>query len=699
MAVVLSFLGGAGWQFFDDNGNPLSGGKIYTYAAGTTTPLTTYTSYTGLTPNANPIILDAAGRTPEQIWATDGIFYKFVIQTSTDVQVRTWDHIGSGFADSLANNTDPSLGDSLIGFRQSNSQGNLVNAVGKTVHAKLQDIISVKDFGAVGNGVTDDTAAIQAALNAFRPTAIANNGLPNVSRTIYIPFGTYIITSPLSVYSGTVLVGDGAASTLKADGSLTTQIISLVPTINGQSRWVSISGLNFEGTGSVRAIKSLAPLFLNSTIKNNTFNIGYCIDLNPTVTYTQSVTFENNTSVGLLDQFLLISGNRNLVENFNKEGGSGTSSDPIIHAQNCSELLLRNILIEGSGSVNKVPIKFENCSFTIQQIWFEIGATNGYSIECDASFGYIYNEIRYIIKSFRKIKVSNNSSVYIDYYNDNGGSDGINQTLEIDATSSVVIDQYKGRTFNDVYKLDKLKSRLKINRAEITTGSPTNGYLRVNSIKYVGGNLLVNPSFEAGIYGWTVDAAPIIAVEPSEVSLGLMMRLTWPSDGSRGLTQTFTIAAAQVGVPMTFTGLIKIVAGSAAAWGSITATGAGLITSGSNGFMSFARINEGWQIVSQTITPLAAGTLQIGFSFFNASQALVDNASFAYGIEGEPDRSMFGSIDLNSNTFTSAVAAPTTGTWKIGDRVFKSNPVVGQPKSWVCTVAGTPGTWVSEGNL
>jgi hypothetical protein len=44
-------------------------------------------------------------------------------------------------------------------------------------------------------------------------------------------------------------------------------------------------------------------------------------------------------------------------------------------------------------------------------------------------------------------------------------------------------------------------------------------------------------------------------------------------------------------------------------------------------------------------------------------------------------------------------AAPTTGTWAVGDRCINSNPVIGQPKSWACTVAGTPGTWVSEGNL
>lgn len=44
-------------------------------------------------------------------------------------------------------------------------------------------------------------------------------------------------------------------------------------------------------------------------------------------------------------------------------------------------------------------------------------------------------------------------------------------------------------------------------------------------------------------------------------------------------------------------------------------------------------------------------------------------------------------------------AAPTVGTWVVGDIVDNSAPAVGQPKGWVCTVAGTPGTWVSVGNL
>jgi len=62
MATVVFSPIGNGQQWFTNAGVPLSGGKINTYAAGTTTPIATYTDNTGATPNANPIILDSTGR-------------------------------------------------------------------------------------------------------------------------------------------------------------------------------------------------------------------------------------------------------------------------------------------------------------------------------------------------------------------------------------------------------------------------------------------------------------------------------------------------------------------------------------------------------------------------------------------------------------------------------------------------------------
>ena len=100
MPVFLSPIGGAGWQFFTNSGVPLSGGKLYTYAAGTTTPKATYTSSSGSTAHTNPIILDSAGRVPGgEIWLLTPP-YKFVLHTSTDVLIATYDNIsGIGAAE------------------------------------------------------------------------------------------------------------------------------------------------------------------------------------------------------------------------------------------------------------------------------------------------------------------------------------------------------------------------------------------------------------------------------------------------------------------------------------------------------------------------------------------------------------------------------------------------------------------------
>ena len=101
MAVVyISPVGGVAAQFFDNSGNVLTGGKLYTYQAGTTTPQASYTTSAGNVARTNPIVLNAAGRVPDsgEIWITSQA-YKFVLETSTNVLIATYDNVvaaGSG---------------------------------------------------------------------------------------------------------------------------------------------------------------------------------------------------------------------------------------------------------------------------------------------------------------------------------------------------------------------------------------------------------------------------------------------------------------------------------------------------------------------------------------------------------------------------------------------------------------------------
>lgn len=83
-------------QFFDANGAPLAGGLLYTYEAGSTTPLATYTDSTGVSANTNPIVLDSRGEA--NVWL-DAASYKFALYDSTNVLIWTVDNInGSTFA-------------------------------------------------------------------------------------------------------------------------------------------------------------------------------------------------------------------------------------------------------------------------------------------------------------------------------------------------------------------------------------------------------------------------------------------------------------------------------------------------------------------------------------------------------------------------------------------------------------------------
>jgi hypothetical protein len=227
MAVNLSPVGGVAAQFFTNTGAVLTGGKIYTYAAGTTTPQTAYTTSAGNVAWTNPIVLDAAGRVSGsgEIWITVGVTYKFVLKDSNDVLIGTYDNVSAEV------NTDASL----VSYTPAGT-----GAVTTTVQDKLRQYVSVQDFGAVGDGVTDDTAAIQAAITF----AIGNS---TTAGNVFFPSGTYKVTGTLTipnVVNGKGLIyGAGAQIKATHNGVL----------FDNQSLWVSFRDITLSGPGKSNA--------------------------------------------------------------------------------------------------------------------------------------------------------------------------------------------------------------------------------------------------------------------------------------------------------------------------------------------------------------------------------------------------------------------------------------------------------------
>lgn len=162
---------------------PLVGGKVYFYEAGTTTPKDTYTSSTGLVKNTNPVILNARGEA--DIWLGTGL-YKMVVTDADDVQQGgAVDNI-SGMDElmlavttlraDLANTSDIAKGDALLGVKQP-----LAGAIDRTQHDKNAEVWSFQDAG----GATGGTAAANATAAGVADAA---------GRPVFLPAGTYSVT-------------------------------------------------------------------------------------------------------------------------------------------------------------------------------------------------------------------------------------------------------------------------------------------------------------------------------------------------------------------------------------------------------------------------------------------------------------------------------------------------------------------------
>jgi len=72
---------------------PLAGGQIYCYQAGSSTPLSTYTTSSGTIANPNPVVLGSTGKLPSEMWLQSGYSYKFVLQDASNVTINTYDNI------------------------------------------------------------------------------------------------------------------------------------------------------------------------------------------------------------------------------------------------------------------------------------------------------------------------------------------------------------------------------------------------------------------------------------------------------------------------------------------------------------------------------------------------------------------------------------------------------------------------------
>lgn len=223
MSSVATLLPNGKQQFFDQNGSPLAGGRVFFYVPNTTTLKPTWQDAGEVTINLNPVPLDAAG---EAVIYGSGQ-YRQVVEDVNGVQI--WDELtqDTGFGGvvlvggvvniaGLEAATSGTLAVSEVvvsGYRTAGdggggvyvvgaagvaNGGTIINdASGRSWYLLVNGLVSVKQFGAVGDGTTDDSASFQSAVGAL------------AGGTLFVPASSYAIMAIIMVESGITLQGEG----------------------------------------------------------------------------------------------------------------------------------------------------------------------------------------------------------------------------------------------------------------------------------------------------------------------------------------------------------------------------------------------------------------------------------------------------------------------------------------------------------
>lgn len=331
-------------QFLDNSGKPLSGGKIYTYTPGTTTPKATYNDSTGTVANANPVILDSAGRA--NIWLNGA--YKFVVKDRNDYLMYTVDNVSSMpyTAPSSAAQSQQWVDSGLVptylntrSFSVSSDQTSVFEA-GRRVRIKLNSgyaystvvssaytlssyttVTVINDALALDNSMSDAYVGLLTNTNrsipifpsvALNTTYTINN--TDIGKTFMVnadgtEFGvTVILPSSTSVYPG-------ASIAIFSVGTSTPPVV-LSGSVNGQTNYSMYAGDNIhlysDGSsstwyGNIASYSSNSLPFV-SVLTNSTGKIstGFLPDLASTFTdsvYSGFTSTVNSGSTATLASF------------------------------------------------------------------------------------------------------------------------------------------------------------------------------------------------------------------------------------------------------------------------------------------------------------------------------------------------------------------------------------------------------------
>lgn len=523
-------------------------------------------------------------------------------------------------------------------------------AVARTVTAKLGDVVSVKDFGAVGDGVTNDTAAIQAAFNA----------VPQYG-TLTFPVGRYKTNGAITLTTQNVsIVWDGCTFLIGdtgANGTLVSTATGKIGYLFKQSHYLQIIGsARFVGTGT----------------PGTTSLLGVCFDTCDYVQALGSMRFENMAIARTFWQctnsvFGSASANQmwGLQPFENPPVNNAGTVDNVIGCSYCvfGDIVAINqekpgrYLSTGTGAPD-----ISNCQFGKTTVSGRTGSLTSIGIAIrsavDCSFGDVicnnvhsgFEIFRYSTDSVWSVNRVSVSSIKGVFSNITSASAAF--TVYAESTSVPVGDVTVGSI--DAVCSGEFGTFITTGRVKISEVSLSGPGTRLfvcsgnNETSYVSvGNMVIRGNSSA--------ASPVNLGNNCKLTIDTLSFLTGPT---AAITAGFRYESA---------------------YGSGSCLGANI---GSIFYRQNGSANNYLYVVMD---------LTNGFNLWNIAH--IDGT-------GSGAQARFASDEFSFiRGKVASTAIPTSGTYAVGEVLWKSNAVAGGIPGWVCTTSGTPGTWKTMANL
>lgn len=478
-----------------------------------------------------------------------------------------------------------------------------VTSSNRTIAQKFGEVVSVKDYGAVGDGVTDDTAAIQAAIDAIYALG---------GGTVLIPASTNCkITASLVNKTNVTIYGHGATSIIS-----TASAIKMFNQNTGSVAY-DMTWANFKMVGPASAY---------STGSN------HCINL-----------FESERSTITNMWFEAVDGDGLYIRTNNVDVAN-------IYCKNCYR---QGISVTDGDYISIDNVRGEGTMITLVDIEPNVG---------DTITNISLNNIAFYTPTIPAIRVYHGATSYDVITNmtvSNIVSYGISfqSVTNLTANNLISLNTDSVESFTLYLCKQATVSNLSITGAAGTINrklvlSTTENSTVTNATIYGGANI------EIDLLGLTNVALSNINLQNSGGNSVRLRDSTGVTVNNINLSGTITNALLLNPTSSLAKTILK----------NVTITGA------TTGLLAVGTVNDIYidGNLSGATTPISIAGITTGFV----------------------STGVLGSLRRNAYGFT---AAPTVGTWNLGDVVYNSAPASAGYVGWVCTVAGTPGTWKTFG--